>query len=122
MPCSCDYDPPEFYRAERRKSRKPRQCCQCGHLIAKGETYENVVGKTDGDQWAAETCARCLALRDYVKSHVPCYCYMHHDPEFIPDAIEVVRDYAHELPGMFFGALRLAVAIKRASSFVRVTA
>ena len=113
MSCSCDYDPPEFYhRTTISKARKEHGCYECGGRILQGESYEHVFAKWDGDVGNVNTCQRCLDLREYVKAHVPCFCWAHGN--VIDDAIETVRSYAQEVPGLMFGAYRRQVAIRAA--------
>jgi hypothetical protein len=50
-------------------------------------------------------------LKEWVKAHVPCFCWAHGN--IIEDAIETARNYAHEAPGLLFGAYRRQVAIMR---------
>jgi hypothetical protein len=57
------------------------------------------------------TCCRCLAVREYVKAHVPCFCWLHHS--MLDDARDTIESYAHELPGMFMAYGRLRVAVNR---------
>lgn len=111
--CYCDYELPQFYVAEVRTARKQHKCSECGRLIAEGERYEHVRGKWDGDMGTFKTCPRCLSLREWVKAHVPCFCSGH--GSIVEDSIEAARAYAHEVPGLLFGAYRRQVAIKRAA-------
>jgi hypothetical protein len=62
--CVDDFEHPEFYVAERRKARKEHKCSECGRIIQKGETYEYVSGKWDGNIMHYKTCADCLSIRD----------------------------------------------------------
>lgn len=64
-----------------------------------------------------KTCSRCLALRDWVKAHVPCFCW-HHD-NMIEDAIETCDHYSPEAPGLLFGAYRRRILIERAAEASR---
>ncbi len=111
--CACDYDYPEFYSATTRIARKAHRCRECRRAIAAGERYEYVSAKTAGDLWTARTCCRCLALREYVQAHVPCFCWLH--GSMLDDADETVREYRHELPGMgmAYGRLRVAATGRR---------
>lgn len=109
--CYCDYDAPEFYHQENRKAKKEHRCSECARAIEPGETYEHVRGKWNGDVDTFKTCPRCLALKEWVRAHVPCFCWAHGN--IIEDAIETARGYAHEAPGLLFGAYRRKVAIKR---------
>lgn len=109
--CYCDYDPPEFYHQETRRAKKEHHCSECAREIEPGEAYEHVRGKWDGRVDTFKTCPRCLALREWVRAHVPCFCWAHGN--IIEDAIETARGYAHEAPGLLFGAYRRQVAIRR---------
>ena len=84
---------------------------ECGRVIEPGDAYEHVRGKLDGEVDTFKTCPRCLALKEWVKAHVPCFCLAHGN--IIDDAIETARGYAHEAPGLLFGAYRRQVAIRR---------
>ena len=105
MDCYCDYEPATVYTAVLHTARKPHKCLECGGQIAPGEKYERVFAIWEGDPATCKTCTRCLDLREYVKAHVPCFCWAHHSMH--DDAIETVEQYAHEAPGLFFGAARL---------------
>lgn len=109
--CFCDYDQPTFYHAAIRKARKEHQCKECWRTIKAGEKYEHVRGKWDGEVGTFDTCEHCLALKDWVKAHVPCFCFEHGN---IRDgAIEAAQEFAHEAPGLLFGAYRREIAIRR---------
>jgi hypothetical protein len=61
--CNCgDYEPPEFFRENKVKARKPHRCCECLRTIERGETYQKVCGKWDGSFDTYETCLGCLDL------------------------------------------------------------
>ena len=109
--CYCDGPYPEFYHAERRTARKHYRCDECGRAIAISERYEHVRAKWEGDIGSYKTCPRCLALRDYVEAHVPCFCWNHHN--MIEEALATADAYAHETVGLQFGALRRKVLIYR---------
>lgn len=110
MDCYCDYDAPEFYYAEIRKARTEHKCSECFSPIHKGERYEHVLGKWDGDVSTFDTCDRCLALKEYVEAHVPCFCWTHgHVRE---DALDTAREYDIDAPGLLFGAYRREVLIR----------
>ena len=113
MDCYCDFEPPIFYRRAMPVARKQHRCHECGHAIAPGEKYERVRALWERGQspQTIHTCPRCLALRDYAKDNLPCFCEAHGN--LIEDAMEAIREYAHELPGMLFHAYRLRVAISR---------
>lgn len=104
--CYCDYEPCEFYRATKHTARKEHRCDECGGVIKAGTVYEYISGKTDGDLWTAKTCPNCLALREYVQAHVPCFCWYSHT--MLDDAIDTLREFQHEFPpgmGMEVGRL-----------------
>jgi len=111
--CSCDYDEyAAVYVAKRIIARKQHKCSECSTPILAGEQYERVGSFFDGAWGTYRTCSRCLALRDFVEAHVPCMCWQHHSMR--SDVIETAREYAHEGPGLLFGAYRREVLIKRA--------
>jgi hypothetical protein len=111
MSCSCDYDMPEFYTARIHTARKQHKCSECGCKINPGERYENVFGGWCGEVDNPKTCCRCLDLREYVKAHVPCFCFAHHNVH--EDAMETAREWSHEAAGLLFGAYRRMIAINR---------
>ena len=114
--CFCDYEPAHFYAATTPKARVTHKCYECGGAILPGEQYERVVAIWErGDPLSTVcTCCRCLELRTYVQAHVPCFCLLHGDAN--NDAIEAADAYAHEAPGLLFGAYRRLVAIQRHAS------
>ena len=72
---NCDYDPPEFSDTAWPKARKIHICCECGYAIPKGEKYERVSGKWDGEMNVFKTCERCADLRDSLAEY-NCGCYL----------------------------------------------
>ena len=116
--CVCDYDAPSVYRrTEVKAARKEHKCEECRRKIKPGESYELVFGMWDGRADTFKTCAHCLALREWVKAHVPCFCWAHGNIR--EDAIETAMGYAHEAPGLLFGAYRREIAIRRARAAAR---
>lgn len=111
MECFCDYEMPSVHSVSTPKARKEHQCEECRRPIREGEQYERVWGVWDGDMSTFKTCQRCLNLREYVKAHVPCFCWAHGN--VIEDAINTAEGWNHEAPGLLFGARRLQVKIKR---------
>ncbi|MBK1633766.1 hypothetical protein CKO31_24105 [Thiohalocapsa halophila] len=109
--CICPYDPPSLYRQSRPLARIEHRCAECDSTIHPGERYERVFGIWEGESGVVRTCPRCLALRDYVQAHVPCFCWAHGNTR--EDAIAAASAYAHEAPGLLFAALRREVAIRR---------
>ena len=107
--CTCDYDPPTFYRSRIvRKARRKHKCCECAGDILPGESYEDVTGLWEGYFDRFKSCERCYDLRIWVKNNVPCFCPMHGDmdqqmDEAIDDAYWRAKD---EVTGLRFGYLR----------------
>jgi hypothetical protein len=112
MECFCDYDSPTVYSAATPKARKEHQCIECRCTIKSGEQYERVFGVWDGSADTFKTCQRCLNLREYVKAHVPCFCWAHGN--MIDDAIQTAEGWNREAPGLLFGAYRLQIKIRKA--------
>lgn len=110
--CFCDFERPSFYAKSERGARKAHRCYECARAILPGERYEHTVAKYDGTLQAMKTCGRCLALRDWVQAHVPCFCWLH--GSMLDDARETVDQYWQEAPGLLFGYLRRRVAVRRA--------
>lgn len=111
--CECDWDPPSVYSKALHAARKEHKCFECCCSIKPGEKYERVFGIWDGSRDTFKTCSRCLSLREWVQAHVPCVCWQHGNIR--DDAIEAARGWAHEAPGLLFGAWRREVAIRRAT-------
>lgn len=111
MNCWCDYEMPDVSRSARRTARKAYTCDECFSPILPGDQYENAWGVWEGESQTYRTCIRCLALRDWVQAHVPCFCWAYGN--VIEDAIVTAEYYAHEAPGLLFGALRRQVLIAR---------
>ena len=102
--CYCDYDQPTWYRSKTVTARKVHRCIECSHKIQPGERYDSAVGMWEGRIKTWPTCDRCVDLREFVRAHVPCFCWAHgnlHD-----DAIAEAECYAHDAPGLLFGAYR----------------
>ena len=113
MNCVCDYEQPIWSSQRILTARKPHRCEECRRAIQPGERYEYCAGMWQrGTVERFKVCSRCLALREYVKEAVPCLCWAYGN--IIDDCIEAAREYAHELPGLLFGAYRREVAIYRA--------
>lgn len=112
--CYCDYERPEFYERIQHTARKPHKCEECGCAIQSGEKYERAAGKWDGRFDVFKTCCRCLALREHIAAHVPCFCWSHGG--MLEDARNEVENLPHEAigSGLFFELGRMAIAIRRA--------
>lgn len=103
MSCVCDYEAPRWYRSKIQRARKPYRCDECGSAILPGDSYERAVGMHD-DVYSVATCSRCVDLRDFVKAHVPCFCWAHfnlHD-----DCLATADFYRFDAPGLMFGVYR----------------
>ncbi len=114
--CYCDYgDPPLMYSAGMRtrssRAQKAIKCYECHLPILSGDRYERVWAKWPDDDAprAICTCPRCLALREYVEAHMPCFCWQH--GYMLESARDTVDEYAHEAPGLRFRFWRLMVAV-----------
>lgn len=103
--CVCDYyESPTVYSLTKPVARQVHKCTECGRAINPGDQYEKVFGVWDGDAGTHKTCARCVAMREWVKAHVPCLCWAHGNMR--NDVIQTARSYAHEAPGLLFGMWR----------------
>ena len=107
--CACDWDPAEAYCKTTVVARKRHSCSECFGWIEPGESYERVWGKWDGSQDTFKTCPDCLALRDWTKAHVPCFCWQH--GSLRDDAREVIADVCdrNDVPGMWMEFGRLLI-------------
>ncbi len=106
--CYCDFDGPEFCSVSIVKAKKSHRCIECGTEIKPADKYEKTVGKWDGDFDTYKTCCHCLAVKQYVLAHVPCFCWVYGD--MLSEARECIRSIRHEVPGMGFEFGRLFVA------------
>ena len=104
MNCYCDYDTPSVYQKTTPVARLHHKCSECGREIVPGHQYESVFGVWNGMAGMFKTCARCVAMREWVEAHVPCLCWEHGN--MLEVVAEAAREYAHEAPGLLFGALR----------------
>lgn len=111
--CYCDYDPPTIYnRTAVKSARKEHKCEECSRTIKVGEPYESAWGIWEGRADTFRTCRHCLALREWVTAHVPCVCWAHGNTR--DDVLSAAEGYGHQAPGLWFGALRREVAIRKA--------
>jgi len=110
--CSCDYEPASVYVARTLRARIPHRCEECNRTIRPGEDYERVFGVWDGHLNTFHTCPHCVALRTYMQNHVPCFCWAH--GHTVEDVLDTLEEYAHEAPGLWFGAARLLVKTRQA--------
>lgn len=61
--CFYDLEPAEFFKRTTPKARKQHRCSERGCVIAKGETYESVRAKWDGEMTSLKVCANCQAIK-----------------------------------------------------------
>lgn len=112
MNCYCDYEHPSIYTPTRVNAARKEHCCsECRRTIKAGEPYEIAFGIWEGEARTYKTCKHCLSLREWVKAHVPCFCWAH--GQVRSDAIDTARGWSHEAPGLLFGAWRREAAIRR---------
>jgi len=105
--CVCDYERPSVISERTRRARKPHKCIECGREISPGETYEYTWGIWEGDADQFKTCSRCLAVKQYVMAHVPCFCWTYGN--LLDDARSCIGEYAGSVPGMRMEFGRLLV-------------
>ncbi len=109
--CYCDYDPADFYKSQMRQARKEHKCDECFKPIRIGEKYEYVSAKWEHGFDVYKTCYRCLALREFVKSNVKCFCWAHGN--MIQDAMDTANEFYEQGNGLLFGAYRRKILIER---------
>lgn len=114
--CYCDYEPPSMYEVSTHAARKAHRCYECSRTIQPGERYEKVVGVWDGDFGTYKTCRHCLDLRKFVQERADCFCWSH--GSIREDALDSAEEHRN-IPGLFFGALRREVLIRRESRRVK---
>lgn len=115
--CECEsYS--ELYSAEWRKVRKPHRCYECRAKIEPGTRAYYTHGKCEGEWWSGYTCAKCQDVIEYVRAHVPCFCYVHGDAfgqqaEGLRESnIWLASMEANKtLPGFAFGVARRIIGI-----------
>lgn len=59
----CDYAI-ECYQEREPIARKEYKCCECGGIIPKGQKYERIKGKWEGDFETYKTCLICAEIRN----------------------------------------------------------
>lgn len=109
--CYCDYEPAEWSRISTPKARKQYRCYECGAFIAPSDRHEYVAGKWEGEVSSYRTCSDCVSLRQYIQAHIPCFCWAYGN--LFSDALDALREYVHEVPGMAMESGRLIVALQR---------
>lgn len=110
MYCHCN-DHPSMYQATARIARRRYGCDECGWGILPGERYDREFGVRGRGGRVFKTCARCLALREWIRFHVPGFVWPRGDLREAALAAAAAR--AREAPGLLFGALRREILIRR---------
>lgn len=103
--CMYDYfdDAPAFYARTERCARKSHKCDECGRLIAKGERYQHVAAKWEGELGTIKTCAHCAVIQSWLQQE--CGGFLHHS--VVDDAAEHITE--NGIPAYGFGLARLVV-------------
>ena len=111
--CYCDFERPDVYTVVTPVARVEHECNECGRKISRGERYERARMLYEGRWDCCDTCHRCLRLREWVKAHVPCFCWLH--GRLLEDAYETIESLpvSEVAPGMWFEFGRLYVACTR---------
>jgi len=112
--CVCDYD--YDYQADINcttvhRARKQFKCYECHHAILPGDKYERNASLYEGRWNIARTCPRCLAAREYITAHAPCFCWLH--GSMLDDARETVNQYGHVSAGFYIGAMKRILRAER---------
>ena len=100
--CYCDFDGSwDWQNIHRYKSAgKDHRCGECGGQIARGEPYEYMAGKWcdgyDNDVEQHKTCSRCLEVRDFMQTSLPCFCWTYGN--LIDDAWRTAREAVEFAP------------------------
>jgi len=58
-----DGETTEFYHSETRTARRVHKCCECHQDITRGQQYEAVVLKYEGEIMRYKTCLLCVEIR-----------------------------------------------------------
>jgi hypothetical protein len=103
---------PTFFSQSESIARKQHVCNECHCAISAGSKYERTAGKWDGRFEQYKTCTKCVELRNYMKAHIPCFCWSLGG--LLGDAIDEARQWRRDAPGLLFHVYRHVVAAKRA--------
>jgi hypothetical protein len=66
--CSTEFEHCTWFGSEVRRTRKQRQCDECGRQILVGEKYQRSTWKGDGFQ-VGEACEHCTAAGTWLLAH-----------------------------------------------------
>ena len=110
--CSCDYgDRPAMQHHKRIQARKTYGCYECGAKIRPGDRYERCASLYEGLWTVARVCPACLAARDYVAVHAPCFCWMY--GSMLDDAKDTLNQYGEHSAGFFIGGMKRVLRAER---------
>jgi hypothetical protein len=76
--CDCDGNYQLCGGSVDRKARKSHKCCECGRVIAKGESYVEHTGLWRDSGWDSfKWCGHCSAAQKIVEdlTNESCYCF-----------------------------------------------
>lgn len=100
---------PEFFSRTEHTARKEHKCVECSCVIRKGELYERISGKWEGDVGSYHTCMRCQPLQSWAIGESD-------EPLGIGELYSFLSDYGTELcadrPGLLFNIGRQVVKIR----------
>ena len=68
----CDCELPEFFSRELVRSRKSRECFECGAEMPVGEPYHRFAGRWGGRFQTYATCTQCEELRERLAKESEC--------------------------------------------------
>lgn len=111
--CYCDYGDVQtsMYVKRTVTAKKQHRCYECDKPIRPGEKYEQVSAIWDGEFRACKTCPRCLAAREYVQAHAPCFCWRHGC--VLDDARDTLNEYAYISDGFWIGGMKRVLRAER---------
>lgn len=66
----CDGSP-EICETRWPRARKEHRCGECGATVRKGEEYQRISGKYDGEFFDEKTCIDCAEVRDAFTCEAP---------------------------------------------------
>lgn len=68
--CDDTGDPPDFCFTSTPKARREHRCCECRHVIPRGESYKRMSGKWDGDVMTFKRHLACAELVEFIEEVV----------------------------------------------------
>ena len=110
--CYCDYgERPDVYAAATHTARKRYRCYECHGAILPRERYERAAMLFAGSWEIARTCARCLSVREYVKAHASCFCWLHGN--MLEEARSTIEEHGGESAGFWIGGMKRLLRAER---------